>query len=136
MLYIALFLIMLYFIYKFFSRKPSIFSRVINFFQQSTTKYFSPLDLAALSRVKNTQQFVHFLEALQGNPLYTTLSIGQLLKEIWRDRNLDALYDLIYSLQRSSLEYKQWRSSLIDHEQLYIQDFGQWEVATELIASA
>jgi hypothetical protein len=113
---------------------PSAFQRVYSFFKTSPTKYFSPMDLEMFRHIRSSREYVVVLEDhFAGNPLYLTLAIGQLLKEIWRDRDLDLLQRFIVNLQKSDIEPKIWKDSINGHKGLYSSDLGNWTEGEAII---
>ena len=113
---------------------PSAFQRVYSFFKTSPTKYFSYGDLELFRHIKSTREYVSVLEVhFAGNPLYLTLAIGQLLKEIWRDRDLTLLQRFVIHLQRSNIDSKIWKDSINGHKGLYKADLGNWEEGEAII---
>ena len=111
----------------------SPFERVYTFFRDSPTKYVSKNDLDYLSKVQSVQDYVDLVETEQNNPLNLTLLVGQLLKEIWRDRDIKLLKEYIKQLTQSTISTSQWTESLKGHTDLYISDFGSWPEGEILI---
>jgi hypothetical protein len=111
------------------------FERVYAFFRDSSTKYVSENDLEYLSKVQSVSDYVDLVETEQNNPLNLTLLVGQLLKEIWRDRDIKLLKEYLNYLEISSINRTKWIESVKSHSVLFKGDFGEWEEAENIFRS-
>jgi hypothetical protein len=108
----------------------SYIKETIDFFASHDTPWLSPEQLQLFQYCTTYDCYSAKIESLISPSLVISMLVGQPLKYIWRDRNVNELIRYLKSLKRNSIE---WKESIRGHSSLYTDDFGEWPQGQDII---